>query len=69
MKTDKNGFMTEDGMVAFYRDFGHLGDDVEVGGVSGQANGSRLSEKLQQGRTRFFYALAVNRSSTRPLRS
>lgn len=37
MKTDKNGFVTEDGLVALYRDFGHLGDDVEAGGVSWHA--------------------------------
>lgn len=33
VKTDRNGFLTEDGLVAFYRDFGRLGDDVEAAGV------------------------------------
>lgn len=34
VKTDRNGFLTEDGLVAFYRDFGRLGDDIEAAGVS-----------------------------------
>lgn len=34
VKTDRNGFLTEDGLVAFYREFGKLGDDVEAAGVS-----------------------------------
>ena len=33
MKTNRNGFLTEDGLVAFYRDFGRLGDDLEAAGV------------------------------------
>lgn len=33
VKIDRNGFMTEDGLVAFYRTFGNLGDDVEASGV------------------------------------
>lgn len=33
VKTDRNGFLSEDGLVAFYRDLGHLGDDVEAAGV------------------------------------
>lgn len=33
VKTDRNGYVTEDGLVAFYRDFGRLGDDVEAYGV------------------------------------
>lgn len=40
VKTDKNGFLTEDGLVAFYRDFGHLGHDIEAGGVSAVADAS-----------------------------
>ncbi|CAN0055726.1 unnamed protein product [Scytosiphon promiscuus] len=34
VKTDRNGFLTEDGLVAFYRDFGQLGDDIEASGVA-----------------------------------
>ena len=34
MKTDTNGYLTEAGLVAFYREFGHLGDDIEASGVS-----------------------------------
>jgi len=34
VKTNRNGFLTEDGLVAFYRDFGRLGDDIEAAGVS-----------------------------------
>lgn len=33
VKTDRNGFLTEDGLVAFYRDFGQLADDIEAAGV------------------------------------
>lgn len=36
VKTDRNGFLSEDGLVAFYRDFGRLADDVEAAGVSFQ---------------------------------
>lgn len=34
VKTDTNGYLTEAGLVAFYREFGHLADDVEATGVS-----------------------------------
>lgn len=34
INADKNGFITEDGLVAFYRKFGRLGDDIEAIGVS-----------------------------------
>lgn len=34
VKTDRHGYLTEDGLVAFYRDFGRLGDDIEASGVS-----------------------------------
>eukprot|EP00752_Nemacystus_decipiens_P007697 g6880.t1 len=34
VKTDKHGFLSEDGLVAFYRDFGRLADDVEAAGVA-----------------------------------
>lgn len=34
VKTDTNGYLTEAGLVAFYREFGHLADDVEASGVS-----------------------------------
>ncbi|CAM9771530.1 unnamed protein product [Ectocarpus sp. 6 AP-2014] len=34
VKTDRHGYVTEDGLVAFYRDFGRLGDDIEASGVA-----------------------------------
>ncbi|CAM9135722.1 unnamed protein product [Ectocarpus sp. 12 AP-2014] len=34
VKTDRHGYLTEDGLVAFYRDFGRLGDDIEASGVA-----------------------------------
>eukprot|EP00903_Cladosiphon_okamuranus_P017392 g16020.t2 len=34
VKTDRNGFLSEDGLVAFYREFGGLADDVEATGVA-----------------------------------
>lgn len=34
VQTKTNGFITEDGLVAFYRDFGRLGEDIEASGVS-----------------------------------
>lgn len=33
VKTDRNGFVTEDGLIAFYREYGKLGNDVEAAGV------------------------------------
>lgn len=41
MKTNRNGFLTEDGLVAFYRDFGRLGDDIEASGVRYNSNTTR----------------------------
>ena len=41
VQTDKNGFITEEGLVAFYRDFGNLGEDLEASGVSKNAEGRK----------------------------
>lgn len=41
VKTDRNGFLTEDGLVAFYRGFGRLGGDIEAAGVRYSMRGGR----------------------------